>query len=238
MAATEQSVEKSTPPYMSFSRFLTFIGSLAGKPLPPRVDRTLMSKMSGGDQSQVRIALKFLNLAHGEEFLVTEALRELVRTFSNPPSDEFRGQLAKVIAAAYAPITVGLDENATQGMLDEAFRKKGGLSGSSLLKSVRFYLGAATAAGLPVSVHWKGASAATINGDKPKRPRKPRAAAPGEGGPAKDKSEENPPEDMDAIVVPIPGKSVRVWLPSNLTESEFAFVLQTLKTWRKLKAGN
>ncbi len=223
---------ESTPPYLAYARFESFIGSLHGKPLPTRIDRSLMHKMSGGDQSQVRVALRFLGLAEGDDSAVTGKLKLLVETYEKPPSPAWKAHFAEIIRNAYEPIVGELGVTATQGQLDERFREVGKLSGSSLVKAVRFYLAAAGAAGVPVSPHFKGTSVSSPS----RRAKRPKAnnsnGADNEG--AKGPSEVLGP-GMDEITVPIPGKSVKVWLPADLTQSEFDFVVQTLKTWRKLK---
>ena len=234
MTTSQQpSGEQKTAPYMSFARFESFIGGLHGKPLPPRIDRTIIQKMSGGEQSALRITNRFLGLIEGDDNKVTERLRNLVANYS---TDSWKDALGDAVKAAYAHIMKDLDANATMGQLMEHFRERGGVQGSALSKAVRFYTSAAAAGGIEVSAHIKGSSAAApdANGDRPKRARRaPREHAAGETG----TKVVQPPEGIDLVVVPIPGKDVRVWLPVSLTQPEFDFLISTLKTWRKLKSG-
>jgi hypothetical protein len=233
MSSEKQGAETRTPPYMSYARFEGFVGSLHGKPLPPRIDRSLMNRMSGGDQSQVRIALRFLGLTTGEENLVTDRFRELVASYASPATPEWKANLAAVISQAYRPMTSDLDDAATQAQLDERFREKGGLAGSSLLKAVRFYLSAMSAAGLSVSPHFKGSASPAVpsNGQTKRQPRKPRENS----GETPSKLDAPPPAGVDEIVVPLPGRSAKVWLPADISQAEFDFVLTTLKALRKLR---
>ena len=241
MTSTPPVVETNTPPYLPFARFESFIGSLHGKTLPPRIDRTLMSRMSGSDQSQIRIALRFLGLTRGDENLVTDEFRALVAVYAPgaPPEAEWRQRLARIVTKAYEPMVRGLDDAATQGQLDERFRDPGGLAGSSLQKAVRFYLAAAAAAGLKVSPYFKGSGATPTNGSgaTTKRVRKSRANAGGGEVPQRERERLEPqlPDDMEEVSIPVPGKSVRVWFPKNLTQKEFDYTITTLTAWRALK---
>ena len=230
-------VETNTPPYLPFARFQSFIGSLHGKPLPPRIDRTLMSRMSGSDQSQIRIALRFLGLTRGDDNLVTDEFRALVAAYAEPATPEWRASLGAVVGTAYESLVGGLDDAATQGQLDESFRTIGGLAGSSLTKAVRFYLAAVAEAGMTVSPHFKGSSpgAGAANGSTSKKPRKPRESASEQTTKEKDRTPSTVPEDMEEVSIPVPGKSVRVWFPKNLTPKEFEYTITTLKAWRSLK---
>lgn len=228
--------EKRTAPYMSFARFEGFISSLHGKPLPPRIDRTLMARMSGAEQSQLRITLRFLGLIEGEDNRVTDALRRLVAAYN---TEEWTAALSQVIGEAYRPVTHDLDRAATHGQLVEHMRERGGVTGSALAKAVRFYMAAVGAARIEVSPHFSSSGAATksssapratANGSGTRRPRKPKEAG-GNGTVAP----QEPPAGSTEVRVPIPGKDVRIWLPSDLTDEEFAFTLHVLKTVRKLK---
>ena len=232
-----------TPPYMSYQRFESFIASLHGRTLPPRIDRTLMQRMSGGEQSQVRIALRFLGLTQGDDNLVTETFRALVLAYTLPTvppaqqTEDWKQKLAAIVKSAYGPIIDGLDDAATQGQLDERFRTRGGLAGSSLVKAVRFFLAIAGEAGITMSPYFKGSTVPSAsNGERSKRTKKPRD--PSQDAPLKDKDtilDQKIPVEMEEVSVPVPGKTVKVWFPKNLSQKEFDYVINTLKAWRDLK---
>ena len=66
------------PPYISFSGFTSFIARLKGSAIPSRIDRSLLSNMSGDAQAQLRSGLRFLRLAVGDDHIPTESLRRLL----------------------------------------------------------------------------------------------------------------------------------------------------------------
>lgn len=61
------------PPYIPFATFNTFNRELKTNGLPPRIDKSVMSKMSGGQQSQMKMALRSLGLI-GEGDVPTDRL--------------------------------------------------------------------------------------------------------------------------------------------------------------------
>lgn len=170
------------PPYISFRTLANQLTRMEEKPPPPRLDRTYLVGMSGGYQGQVLAAFRALGLID-EEGAVQPVLRDLVRA-----SDEERRQLLGAILREKYPEAVRLaEENATQGQLEEAFRKYG-LSAATLRKAVVFYLNVAEYAGVPLSPHFSapsaGGSADGATRRRPRRqaPKKPAAPPPEDTG--------------------------------------------------------
>jgi hypothetical protein len=58
----DESPDTFRPPYMSFQTFWRFIEELAGKPLPPAIDRSIMSTRSGSDKANLTQALSTFGL--------------------------------------------------------------------------------------------------------------------------------------------------------------------------------
>jgi hypothetical protein len=158
--------EVTAPPYISFRTILNLVERMADEGLPPRIDRSYLSKLSGGYQGQVLAALRWLNLVD-DEGRVQESLIGLVQN----PSEH--GERIGVIIRERYPEAVSLgQQNATQGQLEEEFRKSG-IGGATLRKATSFYLHAAAFGGIPVSPYFK-ASAPQAGRRTPQR-RKPRA---------------------------------------------------------------
>src|SRR5207245_810656 len=99
-------------------------GDLAAKPLPPRIDRTMLKSKSGTDQANLLFALRAFELidesnsvniaslvpiAQGDEEARAEALGDLVRTH-------------------YAGALAISDSSGTEGQLHDWFRDTFGLT--------------------------------------------------------------------------------------------------------------
>ncbi len=150
------------PPYISFRTLLNLIEKLADESVPHRIDRSVLSHLSGGYQGQVMAALRALNLIDSEGY-TTPTLTNLVR------SPETRQQVVENIVRDFYPEPMRLAEmNASQAQLEEFFRGYG-ITGETLRRAVTFYLHAAAFAGIEVSPHFKSGRLSTA-------PRKPRAA--------------------------------------------------------------
>lgn len=170
MAATND--VKVTPAYASWKTTRGLIEDLHKTAIPPKVDRTVMKKMSGSAQSQVRVALRFLGLTTDDDD-ITDRMKRLVKAFG---TEEWKDELRKVVEDAYAPILGAVPvENGTAQQLHDAFRQRTDVSGSSFRKAVRFFLNAARESGMKVSPHFVAPSApsrARTKGTKGK-PNKP-----------------------------------------------------------------
>lgn len=144
---------KTTVPYAAWKSFLTFLDRLADKGLPQQIDRTVMSKMSGATQSNIRVALTFLKLTDSEG-TPTDALKGLVAKHGE--GEEWKAALRGVVLGAYGPVISDLSlENGTADQLWRCFRENGNVRGSTLSRAVRFFLAALRAAGVKHSRYFK-----------------------------------------------------------------------------------
>src|SRR5689334_844024 len=57
--ANDKTSPKSIPPYVSFKTFDGFLEGLRTRGIPSRIDRSLMSNLSGASQSQLMVALRY-----------------------------------------------------------------------------------------------------------------------------------------------------------------------------------
>lgn len=140
------------PPYMSFQTFWNFIGELGDKPLPPRIDRSLMGTKSGTDQANLMMALTSFRLTD-EQYNVLPQLQAL----TSATGEERKGILAKMVATHYVePMRVSASHG-TQKDLDDAFTANypSIASADTRRKAITFFLHAARTAGLDLSVHFQ-----------------------------------------------------------------------------------
>lgn len=150
MAQTNPVVERdgTAPPYMPFRTLTNLLVRMESEGVPRTLDRGYLEKMSGATMSQLIAGMRWLGLVDGEE-RPTARLKELVEARADRPAE-----FAKLLRAHYEwAIALG-DENATQGDLDEAF-KRHGVSGATVEKAVGFYLAAARYATVTVSPFFK-----------------------------------------------------------------------------------
>lgn len=136
---------KRTPPYISFSTFVTFISELKTNGLPPRIDSSVLKRFSGGVQTQLMSALKYLSLLSDDK-KPAGVLPQLVEAYGDDA--EFKKILGMVIRGQYSFLNT-LDLNtATPTMFAEAFRTTFGGQEATLAKCRIFYLQAAKYVGI------------------------------------------------------------------------------------------
>lgn len=139
------------PPYMSFQTFWNFTDELSKKPLPPRIDRSVMAGKSGTDQANLYLTFTSFRLID-EKTNVLPLLEELVAA----DSEQRKALLAKMIEEHYAePMRISAD-NGSEKDLQDVFRDSypAIASGDTRRKAITFFLHAARLAGLELSVHF------------------------------------------------------------------------------------
>lgn len=174
MSTGETVKENSAIPYLSFETFKNFVDGLSsGRPLPPRIDRSLMAGMAGGTQTLLLGALETFGLI-GENKEVTPRFIELVRL----SSDERPRYMAALVREHYADQMALAQEHATAEQLAESFRAMSGYQGSTLRKAITFFLNMARYAEVPLSPYFRAPRQTS-----PQRVRSPRRAVPREAVP-------------------------------------------------------
>lgn len=170
---------KMKPPYLPFITFRSFMESLHVTALPSFIDKSLMRQLSGGVQSHMMIALRFLKLVDGPKDAVTDQMEKLYAAFGNP--DAWIAELRAVLTSAYEPIIGTLDvAKLSDKQLDDAFRAGAGLEGVVLERATRFYVAAFKDAKVNVSPHLLNRKRRAPG----KRPPKPATRSGGEEVPA------------------------------------------------------
>lgn len=142
--------QKLVAPYIPWETLIEAIAHLKATAVPGRIDKSAIpSTMPPLVKGQVQSALKFLGLID-HDCKTTDALRSLVEVYE---TDEWLVKLKALVPKCYARIVGDLVlMDATQNLLDEKFAAAG-IKGQMALKSVRFYLAALSAAGIPYSPH-------------------------------------------------------------------------------------
>lgn len=209
---------KSTPPYVAFPTFVSFVERLSQTALPTRIDRSVMQGMSGVTQSHLMSALRSLNLINDTGH-VSDRLRTLVRAYG---TEKWTEELGEVLIAAYGAVVNGLDlDNGTQKQLYDCFKANGNVDGETLDKCVRFYLKAMEAADMTLSPHFtmrrQGA---------PRRSAAKQRKASGNGAEAIKSQERNgdevePPTGTIGFPLHVPGKAAgMIYVPSDLSPED------------------
>ena len=228
------------PPYTSYRSFLTLMNELKDhEVMPAAIDRSYLSKRSGSEQSALIATLKWFGLID-ESGAPTPLLEEYV--VSN--EEQSKEMLKSMVESAYGSITDGTFNlrSATTSQLADKFREYE-ISGSTLNKSVTFFLSAAKEAGIPVSPH---AKAPVTSGGGMKR--KPKPTVPPvvqqQPGPANERSKPKAPrEGMVAIPIPIfGGQDGVIYLPGDMSEKQWENVIKMtefiLKNYRETMADS
>lgn len=162
----QQPDSKPKPPYFSFQTFWNFIEELSKKPLPPKLDRSLMKSKSGTDQANLAAALKAFGLI-GDDWTVHASLDSLVAA----DEDGRKKLLAEIIERFYAEALRVSAENGSEKALSDSFRASFGLDSSDTRrKAVTFFLHAARYVGIPLSPNFP--TTRSPGSPTPQRPRK------------------------------------------------------------------
>lgn len=219
---------RNAAPYVSFKTLSSFIEEMREHGLPDQIDRSVMRKLSGNNQTQLILALKFLRLVTdaGE---VTDGMRTLAIGATTEP--DFKAALSKILDNAYAEIigTVNV-ESASYKQVADRFRDAGKVDGETLQKAIRFYLKAIEYVGRSYSRHLSAPqprpASAKKNGST-KEKTKPAATEAKETGSPKNTREEEEDDRDDArdgmmrIPLYLPGKPLgSITIPEDLDDDD------------------
>ena len=146
--STDTVVEESlSAPYVGFPTFKNFIKMLADVGIPTTIDKSVMSNLSGGNQSHLIKTLKFLGLTD-QDGVPTDELNSLVESVETPNWPEVLGG---IVQGSYSDIVSEIDvSKASSNDLDKCFERLG-FRASSLDKVVRFYVACLKDSGCQVS---------------------------------------------------------------------------------------
>jgi hypothetical protein len=195
--------------------------------------------MSGADQSQLSIALRFFKLVSGENREFTERMRRLVQ--ASEDAAQLKDALTELVGE-YDDIVGDLDDSATSQQLTEAFRDRTGLSGETRAKAIRFYLAIARAAGVKVSEHFatppaSGAAPRSTERAKRTNGRAKRVRHNSPDGTRVGGERENADEVSKKLRFTVPSGDIQVWLPEGITTPELDALAKYLRDYVGLVGG-
>lgn len=235
--------EKGTtkPPYTSFRSFNTLISDLRSHPvLPGVIDRHYLSKRSGSERAALIATLKWFGLVD-DAGVPTSALTNYVAA----DEQSERKLLRDLVLNSYEFMSDGSVNlaNATTSQMADRFRQYE-ISGSTLTKSVTFFLAAAKEAGIELSPHIKP-PAAPAGAPAKKRAKNQSVQAPVAVADAKPvpSSSAIPSQKEGRIVIPIPifGDHGTIELPAEMDERQWNSVIKMtefiLKNYRDTMAS-
>jgi hypothetical protein len=143
----QTSAKTSAPVYVPFATLISALDNLRTHGIPSTgiIDKSLWDTQSGAIQSQLLLAFRFLGLIDDQN-KVRQSLPVLVKA----TGEDRKAALKPIIEQKYQSIiALGL-ETISPGQLDEAFRKLN-VSGSTLVRAVRFFVRACQECGIPIS---------------------------------------------------------------------------------------
>jgi hypothetical protein len=230
--------DQTPPPYMAASLFRSTIEAFVDTTTPTKLDRHVLSNLSGGDYSALMSGLRFLRLVEEGTGKVTDAYRALINA-RKEGEQAYKDALGEVISTAYLGIVDGVDLDAgTLGELEKAFRDNAGVPpGQMLTKTVRFYIKSAQDAGWIVSPHITKQRRVATKKSNATKTRKVARSGQGDEGRHEDDSavRDHQPDGLQRM--PIPGvKDAFIQYPTNLTEADcalFEAIVGVLRTYVK-----
>jgi len=229
---------KLTPAYGSFKSFNTFFDARREDGhITTVVDRSLMSNFAGSTAGELLAGMKYLGMID-DKGAPTALYEQYVLS-----SDEARVPLlASAIRSAYPYIfeTERFDiERATSQQVVELFRAQG-VSGSTLTRSMIFFLAAAKQAGIKVSPNIRPPAMTGKNSTNGKA-KKETASAPPTAPLVAAAPLAQAPTDVQVFEIPIPiGRKVTISIPNQFSAADWE-LFQTMLTayvqhWKKQMA--
>ncbi|MDD5711789.1 MAG: hypothetical protein PHY31_03410 [Smithellaceae bacterium] len=222
------------PPYLPYKTFIRLIGAFKESTVPQRIDQSVLSKFSGSEIAALIPALKFFDLINKDQ-MTQQRLLDLVDSYGTPG---WKIKLKEIMTISYAEIIDGLHlDSATRKQLDEKFNAVA--AGAVADKCTRFYISAATEAGITLSSFITMRKKAPRTGPKtvkiPKAQIVKKIAPKGEiKEPSADESSKIP-SGCKEFSIPVRGKSdAKIWIPDNIDEKEWNGVKENLELTIKM----
>jgi hypothetical protein len=164
------------PPYLPFQTFLSFIEELASKPLPPQIDRSMMSSKSGTDQANLFSALKFFGLIDKGQ-----AVQEGLTLIASSDEEGRRRAIGGLLRAYYPKQFAVSEQNGTEKLLLDSIEADWGYTGDTRRKAMTFFLHGARWAGLELSAHFPQTRMGSGRSTAPRPKRAPKKKPDGAG---------------------------------------------------------
>ena len=147
----ESKQKSAIPPYVPYRTFTNFLDKFK-QGVPGRIDRQFMAGMSGGAQSQVTAALRYLGFISANNLPL-----DSMKTFVAAEGDERKKLLKGIIEKSYPFLfDAHFDlSSATASQLREAIEENTSATGATVNRCIAFFKDAASDAGFSVSPYIK-----------------------------------------------------------------------------------
>jgi hypothetical protein len=137
---------KLLPPYMPYKTFGTFLDHLRAIGMPSHIDKSVMANLSGGMQSWLKAALRYMKLINADD-TPTAMLEKLAAA----QGDDRKALLRELFSSSYAFLNGKVDlKNTTPVKLRQALVDEGG-QGETVEKILAFMIAMAKDAGVSMS---------------------------------------------------------------------------------------
>jgi hypothetical protein len=137
---------KLLPPYMPYKTFGTFLDHLRALQMPSHIDKSVMSNLSGGMQSWLKAALRYMKLINADD---TPTAR--LEALAMAEGDKRKALLADLFRTTYAFLDGKVDlKNTTPVKLRQAIVEEGA-TGDTVEKIVAFMIAMAKDANVQMS---------------------------------------------------------------------------------------
>lgn len=223
---TESETKRLTPAYVSYKTFTNFINSLKESGAPSQIDRSMLKGMSGSAQSAILGSLEYLKLISKIGNILPKFQQLIDAEEKDRPTI-----LRDIVEAAYPFLFSGAIDlkRATTKQVEDEFRKQG-VSGSTVVKCIAFFLAAAKAAQIVVSPHVK--TPAVIRSPGNKRANAGNTTGADGNEPDDDDDDEDQASGMKRLKLPLIGKKdVVVILPADFNGEDWAFLKPILESY-------
>lgn len=169
---TQTEAKKPVPPYTPYKTLVNLAHGWSAH-LPSRIDRSVLGNYSGGAQSAIISALRYLNLITADG-VPTDSLERLVRS----EGGERQKELQRILRTSYPfMFAQGFDiTKATPAQINERFAETGA-TGETLSKCLSFFTGMTKDAGIDLTPHLRTRQRRAPNSRK-RNEKKPGTPAP------------------------------------------------------------
>lgn len=146
---SDSTEKRAAAPYVSYTSLKNFVTSLrASGGVPIVIDNSVFGGMSGGSRSQMKSALRFLNLIDGDS-KPTARMHEAVDASGDDA--QWKAFVGRMLKEYYAPILAHPLTSTTPSALKKEFELVFSGNPDVIGKAITFFIHAAKEAGLPLS---------------------------------------------------------------------------------------
>lgn len=206
------------PPYMPYPTFRNFLAKLKETGVPHRIDKSVMTNLSGAAQSHLLSGLRFLGLidAAGNP---SKLMQDAVASLDTPKWETAAVEMLK----PYVDIVGKLNlEKATPAQVQEAFRDQGRTEGTTTEKAIRFFLKMCDEGKMSYSNHFPKTRGPRV-GTRRRRPA-PQDIPPAVNHDAQKQDQQKKPEVPDGMMsfpIHLPGKPAgSIIVPKDIDNSD------------------